>query len=1563
MSKILPVSPLITLNESSKIDGNALADLEEEELDPNSVTVNDLISGEGMVTLDENGPGALQPKQIPGPKEMSKLERERHFAAGHLPYDPRCEVCTSCKKPNAPHLKGHEAERTIPLLVGDYGFVKDAADDENITVLILKLYPYKLIFACVVPSKGSDPLVIARLCRFIQECGLLHFAYRSDREPAIVSLIQDACAMAGRNGVKIQAVEDEAAEPEVDRARVAIPEHSHPGESQSNGLAERTVRELIDQVRTLKMSIEQRLKGRLPNNHPVMAWMVEHAAYLLNRINLGTDGRTAYGRLHGKESTARMCEFAERVLWYVPKKHRAKLDARWRYGVFLGRASNCDQNFIGLANGSIVTARAVARLVPSMRWDSGKVGAIQGMPMDYKTREYDVIEEDASPHSHSEPAEDPEMAEIELRRLRITFEHLKAHGYTTGCRKCQLHRQGLHVRAKHFRHDETCRSRIYKAIRAAKGVVSEEEEKRLQVKDKPSKVRHEPKPEAPAEVPDAPKDSSMEVDPSRDVELSDNAVDLGDHMADDTVDFYLEVDAADEELMGDSAISDGDVDSGDHEMVALMDILQTLGVSPEEANRFSSKIMRISSQPINPTFVEMYGCGNIVNAANHVLRNLNVEGLNAFDLRTSKPNGTAWDFSRRGDRKEALQYVKDKKPSWIIGSPPCTAFSRLQGLNFPKMDPARVAKMLKEARKHLHFVISLYRMQLDDNRHFLHEHPVGATSWKDPWMEKILSHPRVGVTVADQCMYGLVTAGPDGQPMAAQKPTKFASSSPHMLRRLSTRCDKSHTHQHLVGGRAAAAAYYPAKLISQILRGIRDTADAEAKEDVYSVEMAHAMVSAAMMQDQAPFSLIAAYKESDLAHSNAQRKVLFKYLDGREVSLSLDDNFKPQYKDEYTNEVLPFEAAKDAMLDELQYFCDTVFRGVPIKDALNDSEGKLVGCRWVNCNKGDTAEPDVRCRLVAQEVNHGDGPTDAFYAATPPLEAKRLLFSQWAKERQRDGKPLKLSFVDIRKAYFNGRPKRSLYVRLPPELGLPKDVVGKLERCMYGTRDAGAIWETCYVDCLVGMGFTQGVGSPCCFYHSKWKVSVVVHGDDFSALGTSDSLDKYEAGLRNSFECKMRGRLGSEPDDLKEIRMLNRIIRIVPGGLLYEADPRHAELLAKSMGLDDCKKVATPGVKKGFTEDVMDLPIVDECDAVAAIDVRMPQITFDLENVEIHSVTPYSRIYGCHPSKFVFQKDGRYLQLLKSDDANCGVSKKEITTRRRQRIIDPLARGRILREILVNGPAWEMSTAELILKVSKKTFKPKRVGAKAAKALEFDSKGEILTASEGTLFRALAARANYLAMDRPETAFATKELCRFFATPTKTGVEQLKRLIRYLAGAKRLVYNFMFDDAPKDEPITVYVDTDFAGCHVTRRSTSGGAACRGTHLIKHWSTTQSTVALSSAEAELTGISKGAAQGLGLQTIGRDLGIEMPLVVMSDATAAIGISRRRGLGKVRHLATADLWMQDRIRKGDFRLEKILGADNPSDILTKHVTRDLISKHMVTLGLSYEDGRADSAPSIP
>ena len=78
------------------------------------------------------------------------------------------------------------------------------------------------------------------------------------------------------------------------------------------------------------------------------------------------------------------------------------------------------------------------------------------------------------------------------------------------------------------------------------------------------------------------------------------------------------------------------------------------------------------------------------------------------------------------------------------------------------MDPARMETLRQEAVTHLHFVVGLYKMQLRAGRHFVHEHPAGATSWSDPWIQRLMNDPRVNHVTSDQCEYGLLTPGADG---------------------------------------------------------------------------------------------------------------------------------------------------------------------------------------------------------------------------------------------------------------------------------------------------------------------------------------------------------------------------------------------------------------------------------------------------------------------------------------------------------------------------------------------------------------------------------------------------------------------------------------------------------------------------------------------------------------------------------------------------------------------------------------------------------------------------------
>ena len=87
------------------------------------------------------------------------------------------------------------------------------------------------------------------------------------------------------------------------------------------------------------------------------------------------------------------------------------------------------------------------------------------------------------------------------------------------------------------------------------------------------------------------------------------------------------------------------------------------------------------------------------------------------------------------------------------------------------------------------------------------------------------------------------------------------------------------------------------------------------------------------------------------------------------------------------------------MHEELEYVNSEVWTGVPASEALRDPSAKITGSRWVLCSRNDVHDPDVRARLVAHEANTRSD--TSFFAATPPLESKRMMLSQYATERTR----------------------------------------------------------------------------------------------------------------------------------------------------------------------------------------------------------------------------------------------------------------------------------------------------------------------------------------------------------------------------------------------------------------------------------------------------------------------------------------------------------------------------------------------------------------------------------
>ena len=160
----------------------------------------------------------------------------------------------------------------------------------------------QMLFAHVVPRKGMISQHGAdAMEKDIEKLGYKEIILKSDGEPAI-----------------------RAVQEEVKRRRTenTLLENSPPGDSRSNGAAERAVKAVSEQVRVLRAGLQARLGMVLKGNHPVTTWLIQHAADCLNKYQVGEDGKTAYERQRGRKCRTEVLPFGERVHYRRPQTRR-----------------------------------------------------------------------------------------------------------------------------------------------------------------------------------------------------------------------------------------------------------------------------------------------------------------------------------------------------------------------------------------------------------------------------------------------------------------------------------------------------------------------------------------------------------------------------------------------------------------------------------------------------------------------------------------------------------------------------------------------------------------------------------------------------------------------------------------------------------------------------------------------------------------------------------------------------------------------------------------------------------------------------------------------------------------------------------------------------------------------------------------------------------------------------------------------------------------------------------------------------------------------------------------
>ena len=220
-------------------------------------------------------------------------------------------------------------------------------------------------------------------------------------------------------------------------------------------------------------------------------------------------------------------------------------------------------------------------------------------------------------------------------------------------------------------------------------------------------------------------------------------------------------------------------------------------------------------------------------------------------------------------------------------------------------------------------------------------------------------------------------------------------------------------------------------------------------------------------------------------------------------------------------------------------------------------------------------------RLLAREINtkkRGD-----LVAATPQFEALKIISALTTSGNK--GEMIMVN--DISRAFFHAPAKRRVYVQLPDQdcQEGQQRLCWRQNLAIYGTRDAAQNWFIAYSQQLVRIGFEQGKASPCIFHHKTRSIRTLVHGDDYVSVGPPKQLKWLEEQLKSKYQIKTQV-LGPDADQAREIKILNRIISWQGSkGIIYEADPRHVEIILEQLGLKDSKEVITPGTREeGITQ-------------------------------------------------------------------------------------------------------------------------------------------------------------------------------------------------------------------------------------------------------------------------------------------------------------------------------------------------------------------------------------------
>ncbi|GKV38633.1 hypothetical protein SLEP1_g46522 [Rubroshorea leprosula] len=226
-------------------------------------------------------------------------------------------------------------------------------------------------------------------------------------------------------------------------------------------------------------------------------------------------------------------------------------------------------------------------------------------------------------------------------------------------------------------------------------------------------------------------------------------------------------------------------------------------------------------------------------------------------------------------------------------------------------------------------------------------------------------------------------------------------------------------------------------------------------------------------------------------------------------------------------------------------------------------------------------------------------------------------------------------------------------------------------------------------------------------------------------------------------------------------------------------------------------------------------------------------------------------------------------------------------------------------------------------------------------------KGKDLTSA--TMYRQLVGSLIYLILSRPNISFAVGMVSRFMQNPKKSHLEAVRRILKYVKGT--LDYGILYKSGTECK-VVGYCDADYAGCHDTRRSTTGYVFNLGSGAISWCSKRQPTVSLSTTEAEYRAAAVAAQESTWLMQLMEDLKqpSDYSVKLYCDNQSAIRLAENPVFhARTKHVEVHYHFIREKVRQEEIEMQATKTDEQATDIFTKGLNVGKLEKFRKLLGM--------------